>query len=65
MYGFVNFVKNPLSKKYNYKSHMDICKVSKDKLKANFIDDEFKQQLKHDLLHGVTLCPDDLKYVME
>ena len=58
MYGFVNFVKKTLSKKYNYQSHMDICKVYKDHLNANCIDDEFKQQSKQDILNKVKLCLD-------
>ena len=55
MYGFVNFLKKPLSKKYNYQAHMDRCKVYKDHVKANRIDDEFKQQLKQDMLKDVIL----------
>ena len=53
MYGFVNFVKKTLSKKYNYQSHMDRCRVYQDHLKTNSIDEEFKQQLKHDILNEV------------
>ena len=45
--------KKPLSKKYNYQSNMDRCKVYKDHLKSNCIDGEFKQQLKHDILCNV------------
>ena len=56
------FCKKPLSKKYNYQSHMDRCKVYKDHLKANCIDDEFKQQLKQDILNEVKLFLDDLKH---
>ena len=32
---------------------MDRCKVYEDNFKTNCIDDEFKQQLKHDLLNEV------------
>ena len=32
---------------------MDRCKVQKDHLKAHCIDDEFKQQLKPDILNEV------------
>ena len=32
---------------------MDRCKVYKDHLKANYTDDELKQQLKQDILHEV------------
>ena len=56
------FCKKSLSKKYNYQSHMDRCKVYKDHLKANCIDDEFKQQLKQDILNEVKLFLDDLKH---
>ena len=56
MYGFVNSVKKQSSsKKYNYQSHMDRCKVYKDHLKSNCIDDEVKQQLKQDILNEVIL----------
>jgi len=55
MYGFVNSVKKPLSKEYNYQSHMDRCKVYKDHVKANCIDDEFKQRLKQDILNEVNV----------
>ena len=40
---------------------MDGCKVYKNRLKSNTIDDEFKQHLKRDLLNEVNLCLDDLK----
>jgi len=46
-----NLLKNPLSKQYNYQSHMNRCKVYKDHLKSNCIDDGFNQQLKHDILN--------------
>ena len=55
MYGFVNCVKN-LSKKCNYQSQRDRCKVYEDQLKANCIDDEFKQQLKQEVLNEVKMC---------
>ena len=61
MYGFVNFVKKTLSKKYNYQSHTDRCKVYKDRLKSNCIDDELKQQLKRDILNEVKLFLDASK----
>ena len=32
---------------------MDRCKVYKDPLKSNCVDDEFKQQLKQDILNEV------------
>ena len=41
-------------------SHMDRCKVYKDHLKSNCID-EFKQQLKHDMLNEVKLFLNALK----
>jgi hypothetical protein len=44
-----------LSMKYNSQSHMDICKVYNDHFKANCIGDEFKQQLKHDILNEVKM----------
>ena len=47
------FCKKTLSKKYNYQSHMDRCNVYRDHLKSNSIDEEFKQQLKHDILNEV------------
>ena len=50
-YGFVNLLKTTLSNKYKYQSHMERCKVYKDHSKANCIDDEFKQQLKQDILN--------------
>ena len=37
------FRKRPLSKKCNYQSHMDICKVYKDHFKANCIDECFER----------------------
>jgi len=40
---------------------MDRCKVYKDHLKANCTDDEFKQQLKQDLLNEVKLFLDALR----
>ena len=40
---------------------MDRCKVYKDHLKANCIDDEFKQQLKQDILNELKLFLDALK----
>ena len=49
------------SDKFNYQSHMYICKVYKDHIKSNCIDDEFKQQLRHDILNEVRLCSDALK----
>ena len=55
------FCKKTLSKKYNYQSHMDRCKVYKDHLKSNSIDEEFKQQLKHDILNEVKMFLNDLK----
>ena len=53
--------KKPLSKKYNYQSHMERCKVYKDHLKANCIDDESKQQLKQDILNVFKLFLDAFK----
>ena len=41
---------------------MDRCKVHKDHLKANCIEDEFQQQLKQDILNEVKLFLDDLKH---
>ena len=62
MYGIdFFFKKKPLSTKYNYQSHVDRCRVCKDHLKANWIDDEFKQQLKQDILNEVIMCLDALK----
>ena len=55
------FCKKSLSKKYNYQSHMDRCKVYKDHLKSNSLDDEFKEQLKYDILNEVKMFLDDLK----
>ena len=49
------FCKKTLSKTYNYKSHMDRCMVYKDHLKSNSIDEEFKQQWKHDILNEVKM----------
>ena len=40
---------------------MERCKVYKDHLKANCIDDEFKQQLKQDILNELKLFLDALK----
>ena len=40
---------------------MDRCKVYKDDLKSNCIDDEFKQKLKHDLSNEVKLFLDASK----
>ena len=40
---------------------MDKCKVYKDHLKANCIDDAFKQQLKQEILNEVALFLDALK----
>ena len=40
---------------------MDRCKVYKDHLKSNSIDEEFKQQLKHDILNEVKMFLNDLK----
>ena len=40
---------------------MGRCKVYKDQLKANCIDDEFKQQFKQDILNDVKLFLDALK----
>jgi len=40
---------------------MDRCKVYKDHLRSTCIDDEFKQQLKHDILNELELCLDALK----
>ena len=54
------FCKKTLSKRCNYQSHMDICKVYKDHLKTNCVD-QFKQQLKHGILNEVKLCLDALK----
>ena len=53
--------KKPSSMKYNYQSHMEICKVYKDHLKANCIDDEFEQQFKQDILTEFILFLDALK----
>ena len=59
MHRFV--IKKTLSKKYNCQSHLDRCKVYKDHLKSNCVNDEFKQQLKHDILNEVKLFLDALK----
>jgi len=40
---------------------MDRCKVYRDHLKSNSIDEEFKQQLKHDILNEVKMFLNDLK----
>ena len=40
---------------------MDRCKVYKDHLKSNSIDEEFKQQLKHDIMNEVKMFLDALK----
>ena len=40
---------------------MDRCKVYKDHLTATCIDDQFKQQLKQDILNEVKICLDALK----
>ena len=40
---------------------MNRCKVYEDHLKSNCIDDEFKQQLKHDILNEVNIFLDALK----
>ena len=58
------FCKKTLSKKYNYQSHMDRCKVYKDHLKSNSIDEEFKQQLKHDILNEVKMFLNDLEMML-
>ena len=50
-----------LSGKYHYQSHMDRCKAYKDYLKSNCIDNEFKQQLKHDISNEFKLFLDDLR----
>ena len=55
------FCKKTLSKKYNYQSHMDRCRVYQDHLKSNSIDEEFKQQLTHDILNEVKMFLNDLK----
>ena len=47
--------KKTLSNTYNYQSHMDRCNVYKDHLKSHCIDDEFKQQLKRDILNEFQL----------
>ena len=60
MHGFV-FCKELLSNKYNYQSHMDRCKVYKDHVIANCIDDEFKQQLQQEILNEVKMVLDVLK----
>ena len=61
MYGFAKFAKKPLSKKYNYQSQMEICKVYEDDLKSDCIDYEFKQQLKQDVLDKFELVLKVLK----
>ena len=43
---------------------MDRCKVYKDHLKSNSIDEEFKQQLKHDILNEVKMFLNDLKILL-
>ena len=58
------FCKKTLSKKYNYQSHMDRCKVYKDHFKSNSIDEEFKQQLKHDILNAVKMFLNGLKMML-
>ena len=40
---------------------MDRCKVYKDQLRSNCIDDEFKQQLKQDILNEFQLFLDGLE----
>ena len=40
---------------------MDRCKQYKEHLKANCIDDEFKQQVKQDILNEVKMSLDALK----
>ena len=40
---------------------MDGCKVYKDHLKSNCIDDDFKHQLKQDILNEVKMLLDALK----
>ena len=40
---------------------MERCKVYKDHLKSNCIDDEFRQQLKQDTLNEFELFLDALK----
>jgi len=55
------FRKKTLSKEYTYQSHMDRCKAYKDHLRSNCIDDEFKQQLKHDVMNEFKLFLDALK----
>ena len=58
MYGFVNFVKRHYQRN-NYQSHMDRCKVYKDQLKSNSIDEDFKQQSKHDIFNEVKMFLND------
>ena len=53
--------KKPLSKKSNDQSHMDRCKVYKDHVKSNCIDDGFQQQLKQDILNEVDMFSDASK----
>ena len=48
----------------NYQSHMEICKVYKDHVRANCIDDEFKQQFKQYILNVFELLLDALKNVV-
>ena len=52
---FVKFVKKSLSKKYNHHSLMDRCKVYRDYLKVNCIDDESKRQLKQVILNELNV----------
>ena len=40
---------------------MDRCKACKDHIKSNCIEDEFEQQLKHDILNEFKLFLDALK----
>ena len=40
---------------------MDRCKTYKDHLESNCIDDEFKQQLKQDILNEVNMFLDALE----
>ena len=58
------FCKKPLSKKYKYQSRMERCKVCKDHLKSNCIDDEFRQQLKQNMLKEFNVCFDALKMML-
>ena len=59
MYGFVNCVKN-LYQRNIIANHIwrDVKFIFKDQLKANCIEDEFKQQLKQNIVNELNLFLD-------